>query len=502
MTCVRSPAPAKLAGLILLLSMLMASQVSAVNISLERPVVEQLSRAEFEAAAGLPTACCDDITELTQPGAEAVDVDTRYSLDTLFSAQAGSWIFESLVHNGLLRIASRYQPTHPRALTLHKGNSSLAGLTRKLRNASILELKGQDEAGRPIYHLHYPLIIGHNATLTVENAVLMLDASAAAVIVNAGSLSVIDAEITTLQAELKGGTRFRPFILGWNGSRTYLERARLHRLGYNAYLSSGLTLGHHASLQRRGSSSLQMADSVLERMEAGLTSDQAKVRISTTVIEDSARYGIDFSAGDLQLANSRIERTRYNAGVRIRNGGHIRLRDNLISATHRDAVRIEGSVSSLSIINNFLAGSGGDGIRFQEVRADNGPLILEKNRIRNSARSGINSHHSGPLLARGNDVVGNEHYALRAVFAEQSSSQPLWLQDNVFANSGEASISTSGGAILGLSGNEFRARYVVQPVIRGQLATTQTQILKSSKTPDQAIQIRQATFHPAQHQRE
>ncbi|MAM86591.1 MAG: hypothetical protein CME36_04665 [unclassified Hahellaceae] len=479
----------------LIMFIMAATQVHAATTALPMPEVKQLSRADFEAAAGLPPDCCQDVPALVSQPFRTLDAGTRISLDTLFSAQAGSWLFESLVHNGLLRIASRYQPTHPRALTLHKGNSSLAGLTRKLNNPSILKRIGPDESGRTVYSLHYPLIIGQNAELTIEDAVLLLDANAAAVIVNAGQLAIKQAEVRTLQPDLKGGSRFRPFILAWNGSHTRLEQAELRQLGYNAYLSGGLTVGHHASLRKRGPASLHVTDSVVDKLETSLSGDQADIYINRSTFTDSARYGIDLSAGNLQMEASKVERTKYNAGMRVREGGHIRIQNCAISFTHRDALRIEGALGSLLVSNSIFASAGGDGIAFQGVTIMDSPLLLDSNTIHDSARSGLRAQMSGPLLIRNNTFSANQRYAVQAVFSELADGEAVWLQDNLLANSGEASISTIGNANIGLSGNRFRSRSLVQPVVSGRLATTQTQILKASKTPDLAIQIRLTSNH-------
>ncbi len=37
-----------------------------------------------------------------------------YRLETLFSYQQGSWMFQSFVNNGLFKVASGYQPSHPK----------------------------------------------------------------------------------------------------------------------------------------------------------------------------------------------------------------------------------------------------------------------------------------------------------------------------------------------------------------------------------------------------
>lgn len=456
-----------------------------------------ISRTEFNAGAGLSDKCCEPGEALQMNRAGALDRNVKFTLDTLFSAQAGSWTFESLVHNGLLRIASGYQPSHPRAITIHGGNSSLAGLARSLADPRKLERSGKDADGRTVYTLHYPLIIEKAGALTITDAVLQLDAASGTAIINAGALSVENASITTLQPDRKGRLKFRPFILAWNGSSTLIRNSRLSRLGYNAYLSGGVTLGDHAELKTRGRAKLQLIDSVFDAVETPVTAVNASVNLIDTTLTGSSRYAIDVAGSALQVTGSRIEGTRYNAGIRIVNGGRTAIESSAISDTHRSGIKVEGSIESFALQKSELSRTGSSSVSFERVVPQHGSLLISGNRITASGRSGIDASLSGPLLLDGNRIASSQRYALRAVFSDNTGGPAVWLHDNLFVGNARASISTSGAADLFFADNTFRSMQMMQPVLRGSLTSSQTALLRHSATSGtangNALRIRQTS---------
>lgn len=103
------------------------------------------------------------------------------------------------------------------------------------------------------YLLRLPVLIGPDATMVVAGSdveSLRLNQQTGTYIVNGGKLYVYDTELvgwnetTNAPAELDYATsgRFRPFLMAWSGSETYIGGSTIRALGYSGPKGYGLSL--------------------------------------------------------------------------------------------------------------------------------------------------------------------------------------------------------------------------------------------------------------------
>ena len=154
----------------------------------------------------------------------------------MFSAQQGSWPFEPFVHNGMFKEIAQYQRQHPRIIVIQGGRATLGMLYRQLSNERILR---RHQGG---YLLSYPLMIAPDAALVLENEPLFLQAHTGTALINRGALHISNALVashTNNQDTPAGNTR--PFLMNWAGSQLHMDNASIRNLGYDAYLSRGIT---------------------------------------------------------------------------------------------------------------------------------------------------------------------------------------------------------------------------------------------------------------------
>lgn len=441
--------------------------------------------------------CCSDLINLRSSAFS--NRSASVSLKTLYSAEAGSWMFESLVHNGLFTIASGYQPSHPKAVMIENGTIDLRQLTDKLHNQHILEpiqSSSNEPTDKSGYRLHYPLIIGSNATLFIEDSNLEMNSQTGSALVNLGRIVVRNSTLQTVKKDARGGKHFRPFILSWNGSETAIINSELRRLGYNKYLSQGLTLANHTSLKRNNRARLLVSDSLMTGLESGPIASNADLLIEHSTIEDTQRYGIDAADGLLAAVGNTITITRYNNGIRATNMSSTFLKGNRVSQTHRSGVLITGNVKHAVIVANYIDNAGSDGIEARDIKQiGTQPVFIHANVLIRNAKSGIRVSRAPSVRITDNSLIANDEYAINiddTHFVNRTpliEVVPMVIAGNRLSSNRAASIKTAGAGKLLLARNEFRMTPLLQSVFVGDLASMQAILLNHLITNKDVIEI-------------
>jgi poly(beta-D-mannuronate) C5 epimerase len=426
--------------------------------------VELLANTTASVAAGQLTAVA--------PRGQA-----RVSLAPMFSAQLGSWPFESLVNSGLFKTIADYQNEHPRILQLDAGSIDLAQLTRAVANPKIL---ARHKDG---YLLSYPLLIGAEAALLVEDSRLYLNSRSGAALINLGQLRLQRSHLQSWSGEIAPAhpPLFRPFVMAWAGSLTLIEHSTLSRLGYNAHLTRGLSSRRSPQQNSRvGPARILIRDSQLREMASGAELHDALVLIDNSSFADIQQYAIDLHNSRLSLRQNRIRQVRNQSAIRISGASSGDVTQNLIIASGKSAIEVLAQSGDLSLLDNLIGNSGSSGIRLQDRPPQaGGRLLVAGNLIANSHGSGIDAENIGAALIAGNRINASPEYAISL---RSSRPQPgrIGLFDNRLANIGKSMIRSQGIANLQLGGNRFEGLTVNQVVLAGDLLPVQSLLLETT----------------------
>lgn len=398
----------------------------------------------------------------------------RVSQPLLFSAQSGSWPFEPLVGSGLFKVIAAYQSQHPRALQIDAGSIDLAQLERAVANPQILR---RHKDG---FLLSYPLLIGPKAALLVQDTSLYLNSRSGAALINQGQLQLLRSQLQSWS----GGTPhdepalFRPFILAWAGSNTWIEDSSLSRLGYNAHLTRGLSTRRSAS-QGAGvaPARLLIRNSHLREMASGAELHDALALIDDSHFDDLQQYAIDLHDSRLSLRLNRIRQVRNQSAIRIAGASSGDVTQNLILATGKAAIEVSAQSGELSLRDNLIGNSGSHGIQLQGHSG--GRLLLAGNLIANSSSSGIDGENLDGALIVANRISASPDYAI-SLRSNQAQQGEVGLFDNQLANSGKSMIRSEGVRQLQLGGNHFQAVAVNQALLAGDLQAVQSLLLETT----------------------
>lgn len=287
----------------------------------------------------------------------------------------------------------------PRALVVDSGVWRLPELVRAVGDAKVL-------SGDHVLGL--PLLIRPGAAVVIDNgAWLKLDRMRGAFILNLGELQVRDARLTAWEAatrkpaRLRSPSYFRPYVLGWGGSRTVIHHSLVEGLGFSEHLSGGLGFA-------RGPFGLK-----------GLEGNRAP---------------------EAWLTRNRI----IDAWTALRiSGGPVRVCGNVVDGSHAHGIQVEDSSGPVRVVGNHLHGvRNGNAI---SMTATSGAWVAG-NIIEDNAQSGL-------VLAasRGAWLVGNT--------ARRNRSDGLRLQgsgatviDTVSSQNGDHGLQVRDGAHVRIQG--------------------------------------------------
>ncbi len=409
--------------------------------------------------------CCDPVRNTLDL---KVNSPAKVTLETLFSSQDGSWMFQSLVNNGLFKIASKYQPYHPKAIVIRGGDITLKQLHEQIKNPLIFN---KTENG---YRVSYPLIVHKKARLFITGS-LAMNASSGAAIINLGSLII---EEGTVEATNITPNKYRPFLLSWNDSETLINNSSLKNLGYNAYLSKGITL---VSSSKNGlAGRIEVNDSSLMNMEVALTLLGGSGLVTENNFENNNLYAIDARNSNISISNNVIVNTAEGAGIHLQDNNLQRLVKNKVSGSGKSGIHLSGASQSSFIIGNQVYENGENGIFIDSLNPNHtGYIELTGNILANNNLSGFRSTSGVFSILTKNLFSGNKRYG--ASFDVDVKNQvQLVIANNHFKVNGQAGLDITGVNETYLSDNLIYMDSLTNDLYSGDLRSIQTAIFKSS----------------------
>lgn len=319
--------------------------------------------------------------------------------------------FVKFFDSGRLPRMITQQQDVPRALVVDSGVWRLPELVRAVGDAKVL-------SGDHVLGL--PLLVRPGAAVIIDNgAWLKLDRARGAFILNLGELQVRDARLTAWDtatrkpARLRSPGDFRPYLLGWGGSRTVIHHSLVEGLGFSEHLSGGLGFA-------RGPFGLKELDGN-RAPEAWLTRNRivdawtaarisgGPVRVCGNVVDGTHAHGIQVedSSGPVRMVGNRLSGVRNGNALSLTATSNAWVAGNTVEDNAQSGLVLAASRGAW-LVGNTARRNRSDGIRIQgsgatvidTVSSQNGDHGLQ-------VRDGAHVRIQG-LAATGNGGAGVE----------------------------------------------------------------------------------------------
>ena len=306
--------------------------------------------------------------------------------------------FKSLttaIGQGLRELALR-QKGGLRAIIIEDGYVDLADLGKSLPREVF------EESSPGIYVARLPILIRHGATLHLGARVrqLRLSQDRGAFLANEGLLFVIKSQVLGWNEQRQAPSRFRdkrefrPFIVGWGGSQTYIVSSRVAYLGYASTKAFGLSFSHYSTMA---------VDRLVWPRPTGW--------VLSSEIED-LWYGFYTWEADDVVLKGNIFRNNIKYGI----DPHDRSRRLIIAENDVSGTREKhGIIISREVNDSWIIGNRSYNNRLSGIVLDRqcSGTVIAHNRTYRNGSDGIVISESSHNLLWSNLSVGNQHHGVR-----------------------------------------------------------------------------------------
>jgi poly(beta-D-mannuronate) C5 epimerase len=398
----------------------------------------------------LPTPVLPDVSGYTEAAARArlnavppappvIEIRRifdEFTLDEFTAAErAGEW--------------AKRQHAFPRAIFLKSGLARPADIARALHGTSYFaRLKNG------VYIARLPLVVEEHATLLLEEE-LRLSQERGAFLVVDGKLFAFGArliawnEASRRAAAFRDENEFRPFLVSWGGSETYLIDSYVESFGYLMAKSYGISVSSYPLRMHdqvpRESPKAWIIDSEFVDMYYGFYCFHAhNLVLKGNTYRDNIVYGIDphdFSSG-LIISGNTVHGTRMKHGIIISR----EVIDSMIFNNRSFNNRLSGFVIDRSSSNNLVAynesfHNGSDGLTIYES-SDN---LVWHNLFYANGKHGVNVRNSTDVRLYNNRIMANARFGVYGKIADLSHH--TYRDFKLDPYSSEVSLIVTGGVI-------------------------------------------------------
>ncbi|UTF59861.1 right-handed parallel beta-helix repeat-containing protein [Gilvimarinus sp. DA14] len=445
--------------LLLLLPVLVSAQSAQADLTQE---VEALTA---------DAACC------RRP--EAIDasqyrLQPQWRLETMFSAQEGSWPFEPFTNNGLFTVIARYQSAHPKIVTLVQGRFTLDELYKKIARDDIISRFNDG------YLLHYPIMVLPDAHLLIDNTELHLSIYGGAAVINRGAISIQGSLLTVRQGDSPKPSmaNFRPFVMNWAGSLLDIESSKISKLGYHANLSTGIASAR-SKHQPANSAPPQVTvvNSEFNDVNIGLDLHTSDAFIDKTRFLTSRHHAINIDNSQVSVVASHFAETTVNSLIRITGDSRVLIEGSKLMDSAKHGVEWSASSGAVSLRGTLITGSGQHGVAVKPAPQQGAAVLLsDGNVISQNLGAGINIERPVATLVENTLFSANTDYAISYRTDGGHDSNTLLLRKSRFVNSLAPAVRAQKLDRLVLQDNQFDLSQVNQELFSGDLAPYQSSL--------------------------
>ncbi len=284
----------------------------------------------------------------------------------------------------------------PQAIFIDDGYMNLKDLTKHLPKQYI------SETSPGVFLARLPIVVGHKGILEIDKQTqeLRLSQEAGAFLVNDGQLFVRDTKITGWRekengpATFRSPKEFRPFLLAWGGTETYIVNSKMASFGYANSKSYGVSISQYtpnmAKVLKRPEPTGWIVGSEFSDMWYGFYCYETQdFVVKGNTYRDNIVYGIDphDRSHGLIIADNTVYGTKKKHGIIISR----EVNDSFIFNNRSYDNHLSGLVIDRNSVNNLIA----------------------YNEIYKNHTDGITLYESADNLLWGNKVISNKRHGIR-----------------------------------------------------------------------------------------
>ncbi len=283
----------------------------------------------------------------------------------------------------------------PQAIFVDDGYMNLKDVAKKLPKYVI-------ETAPGVFLARLPIVVGRHGILEIDKQTqeLRLSQEAGSFLVNDGQLFVRDTKITGWREKDNGPAtftspkEFRPFLLSWGGTETYIANSKIASFGYANSKSYGVSISQYtpnmAKVLKRPEPTGWIVGSEFSDMWYGFYCYETRdFVVKGNTYKDNIVYGIDphDRSHGLIIADNRVHGTRKKHGIIISR----EVNDSFIFNNRSYDNHLSGLVIDRNSVNNLIA----------------------HNEIYQNHTDGITLYESADNLLWGNKVISNRRHGIR-----------------------------------------------------------------------------------------
>ena len=284
----------------------------------------------------------------------------------------------------------------PQAIFVDDGYMNLKDLLGKVPKQYL------SETSPGVFLAKLPIVVGRKGILEIDKRTqeLRLSQEAGSFLINDGQLFVQDTKVTGWSEKANGPAlfkspkEFRPFLLAWGGTETYISNTKMASFGYANSKSYGVSISQYtpnmAKVLKRPEPTGWIIDSEFSDMWYGFYCyETTGFVIKGNTYKDNIVYGIDphDRSHGLIIADNTVYGTKKKHGIIISR----EVNDSFIFNNRSYDNKLSGLVIDRNSVNNLIA----------------------DNEIYRNHTDGITLYESGDNLLWGNKVISNRRHGIR-----------------------------------------------------------------------------------------
>ena len=284
----------------------------------------------------------------------------------------------------------------PQAIFVDDGYMNLKDLLGKVPKQYL------SETSPGVFLAKLPIVVGRKGILEIDKKTqeLRLSQQAGSFLINDGQLFVRDTKITGWNEKANGPAlfqspkEFRPFLLAWGGTETYVANSKMASFGYANSKSYGVSISQYtpnmAKVLKRSEPTGWIIDSEFSDMWYGFYCyETTGFVLKGNTYKDNIVYGIDphDRSHGLIIADNTVYGTKKKHGIIISR----EVNDSFIFNNRSYDNKLSGLVIDRNSVNNLIA----------------------DNEIYRNHTDGITLYESGDNLLWGNKVIANRRHGIR-----------------------------------------------------------------------------------------
>ncbi|WP_226457455.1 mannuronan 5-epimerase AlgG [Pseudomonas sp. AF03-9] len=284
----------------------------------------------------------------------------------------------------------------PQAIFVDDGYMNLKDLLGKVPKQYF------SETSPGVFLAKLPIVVGRKGILDIDGKTqeLRLSQEAGSFLINDGQLFVRDTRITGWSEKANGPAlfkspkEFRPFLLAWGGTETYVANTKMASFGYANSKSYGVSISQYtpnmAKVLKRAEPTGWIIDSQFSDMWYGFYCyETTGFVVKGNTYKDNIVYGIDphDRSHGLIIADNTVYGTKKKHGIIISR----EVNDSFIFNNRSYDNKLSGLVIDRNSVNNLIA----------------------DNEIYRNHTDGITLYESGDNLLWGNKVIANRRHGIR-----------------------------------------------------------------------------------------